>query len=58
VTVMFDERPSFGQIYARACEEISCNLNDPSISIEGLLSHVTSETIVQWLISIASEDGW
>jgi hypothetical protein len=31
VIVMFDERPSFGQIFARACEEISCNLNDPSI---------------------------
>jgi hypothetical protein len=58
VTVMFDERPSFGQIFARACEEISCNLNDPSISIEGLWSHVASETIVQRLISIGSEDDW
>jgi hypothetical protein len=56
VTMMFDVRPSFGQIFARACEEISCNLNDPSISIQGLLSHVTSETVVRWLISIASED--
>jgi hypothetical protein len=42
VTVIFDERPSFGQIFARACEEIHCNLNDPGISIEGLLSHVAS----------------
>ena len=33
VTVMFDERPSFGQIFARACKEISCNLNDPGISL-------------------------
>jgi hypothetical protein len=33
VTVIFDERPSFGQIFARACEEISYNLNDPRISI-------------------------
>jgi hypothetical protein len=32
--VMFDEMPSFGQIFVRACEEISCNLNDPSISVE------------------------
>jgi hypothetical protein len=46
VTVMFDERPSFGQIFTRACEEISYNLNDPSISTEGLLSHVTSRTVV------------
>jgi hypothetical protein len=45
VTVMFDERPSFGQIFARACEEIRRNLNDPDISIEGLLSHVASRTI-------------
>jgi hypothetical protein len=58
VTVMFDERPSFGQIFARACEDISCNLNDPSISIESLLSHVTSETVARRLISIASEDDW
>jgi hypothetical protein len=46
VNVMFDKRPSFGQIFARACEKISCNLNDPIISIQGLLSHVTSETVV------------
>jgi hypothetical protein len=46
VTVMFDERSSFGQIFARACEEISCNLNDPRISIQGLLSHITSEPVV------------
>jgi hypothetical protein len=42
---MFEERSSFGQIFTRACEEISCNLNDPSISIEGLLSHVASGTV-------------
>jgi hypothetical protein len=58
VTMMFDGRPSFGQIFARACEEISCNLNDPRISIQGLLSHITSETVVRRLISIASEDDW
>jgi hypothetical protein len=45
VTVMFDERPSFTHIFARACEEIHCNLNNPGISIEGLLSHVTSGTV-------------
>jgi hypothetical protein len=37
VTVMFDERSSFGQIFARACEGISCNLNNPRISIEGFI---------------------
>ena len=58
VTVMFDERPSFGQIFAPASEEISCNLNNPSISIEGLLSHVASGTVVRRLISIGSEDDW
>jgi hypothetical protein len=42
VTVMFDERPSFSQIFARACEEIRYNLNDSGISIEDLLSHVAS----------------
>jgi hypothetical protein len=31
VTMMFDERLSFGQIFAQASEEISCNLNDPRI---------------------------
>jgi hypothetical protein len=46
VTMMFNAIPSFGQIFARACEEISCNLNDPNISIQGLLSHITSETVV------------
>jgi hypothetical protein len=58
VTMMFDERPSFAQIFARACEEISCNINDPRISIQGLLSHITSETVVRRLISISSEDDW
>jgi hypothetical protein len=56
VMVMFDEKPSFGQIFARACEEICCNLNDPGILIEGLLSHVASSTIFRQLISIGSED--
>jgi hypothetical protein len=58
VTMMFDERPSFGQIFARACEEISCNIHDPRISIQGLLSHITYGTVVRQLISIASEDDW
>jgi hypothetical protein len=56
MTMMSDERPSFAQIFFRACEEISCNLNDPRISIQGLLSHITSGTIVRRLISITSED--
>jgi hypothetical protein len=56
VTMMFDERPSFDKIFARACEEISCNINDPRISIQGLLSHITYGTVVRRLISIASED--
>jgi hypothetical protein len=30
VTVMFDERPSFGKIFVRICKEISYNLNNPS----------------------------
>jgi hypothetical protein len=58
VTMMFDERPYFGQIFARACEEISCNINDPRISIQGLLSHITYGTVVRRLIPIASEDDW
>jgi hypothetical protein len=58
VTVMFDERPSFSPIISRACEVICCNLNDPSISIEGLLSHVASGKIFQGLIPIGSEDDW
>jgi hypothetical protein len=56
VTVMFDERPYFDQIFARTCEEIRCNLNDPGILIEGLLSHVVSRTVFRRLISIGSED--
>jgi hypothetical protein len=33
VSMLFDERPSFDKIFARACEEISCDINDPRISI-------------------------
>jgi hypothetical protein len=33
VIMLFDERPSFDKIFARACEEISCDINDPRISI-------------------------
>jgi hypothetical protein len=40
VTMLFDERPSFDKIFARACEEFSCNINDPRISIQGLLYQV------------------
>jgi hypothetical protein len=58
VTMMFDEKPSFAQIFARACEEISCNINDRRISIQGLLSHITYETVARRLIFIASEDDW
>jgi hypothetical protein len=58
MTMMFDERPSFDKIFARACEEISCNINDPRISIQGLLSHITYGTVIRRLISIASEDDW
>jgi hypothetical protein len=58
VTMMFDERPSLAKIFARACEEICCNINDPRISIQGLLSHITYGTVVRRLISIASEDDW
>jgi hypothetical protein len=48
--------PLFSQIFARACEEIHCNLNDPGISIEGLLCHVGSGTIFRRLICISYED--
>ena len=46
VTMLFVERPTFDQLLARACEEISCDINDPRISIQGLLCHITSETVV------------
>jgi hypothetical protein len=58
LVVTFDERPSFSQIFDGAFEEIRCNLNDPGISIEGLLSHVASGTIFRRLISIGSNDDW
>ena len=58
VTMLFVERPSFDQLLARACEEISCDINDPRISIQGLLSHITYGTVVRRLISITSEDDW
>lgn len=58
VTMLFVERPTFDQLLARACEEISCDINDPRISIQGLLSHITYGTVVRRLISIASEDDW
>jgi hypothetical protein len=53
---MFDERPSFSQIFARACEKIRWSLNNPNISMEGLLCHVASRTIFLRLISIGCED--
>jgi hypothetical protein len=53
-----DYQPSFDKIFARACEEISCDINDPRISIQGLLSHITYGTVVRRMISIASEDDW
>ena len=58
VTMLFDERPSFDKLLARACEEIRWDINDPRISMQGLLSHITHGTVVRRLISITSEDDW
>jgi hypothetical protein len=34
VAIIFDERPSFCEIFARACDELHCKSNDHVISIE------------------------
>jgi hypothetical protein len=58
VTVIFEERLSFSEIFARACDEFHCNSNDPGISVEGLVHHGGSGIIFRRLISIGSEDDW
>jgi hypothetical protein len=56
VTVIFDKRLSFTEIFARARDELHCNSNDLGISAEGLVSHGGSRTISWWLISIGSKN--
>jgi hypothetical protein len=58
VTMKFDERSYFSNIFARAYDELRCNSNDPDILVESLVHHGGSGTIFQQLISIGSEDDW
>lgn len=37
--VIFDDTPSFSEIFVRACDELHCNLNDPGTSFDGLLHY-------------------
>jgi hypothetical protein len=56
--VIFDDIPSFSEIFARACYEIHCNSNELDISVKGLLHYGKSRKIFWWLISIGSQDEW
>ena len=51
VTMIFDDRPLFCELFGRARDKLQCNSNDDAISVEGVLHYGKSARI-------ASESQW
>ena len=58
VPVIFNDRPLFCELFARARDELKCNSNEDAILVEGVLHHGRSGTIFRRLVLIASEAQW
>jgi hypothetical protein len=54
VPLIFDDRSSFSELFARARDEFHCYSNEEGISFEGLLHYGKSNGIFRRLISIAT----
>ena len=58
VSLMFDSRPLFSEVIARACEELEWNSTDDDISVVGVLHYGKSGRVFSRQVQIASEVGW
>ena len=56
--VIFDDRPLFCELFARARDELKCNSNEDVILVEGVLHHGRLGIILRRLVPIASEAQW
>ena len=57
VPVLFNDRPSFSEIVARAREEMHC-LGDDGIAVDGVLHLGSPLNIFRRMISIGYADQW
>ena len=59
VPVLFNEKPSFGEMVARAQEELHClGDDDDGIAVEGVLHLGSSPNILRRMILIRCADQW
>ena len=58
VSLMFDTRPLFSELIARACEELDWNSTDDDIAVVGVLHYGKSGRVFSRQVRIASEVGW
>ena len=58
VPMVFDERPSFAEMVARAREELNCHGGDDGIAVEGLLNLGSPSDIRRRIIPIGCEAQW
>ena len=57
VPVLFNDRPSFSEMAARAREELHC-LGDDGIAVDGVLHLGSPPNIFRRMISIGCADQW
>ena len=57
VPVLFNEKPSFSDLVARAGEELDCH-DDDGIAVEGVLHLGFSPNILRKMIPIGCADQW
>ena len=57
VPVLFNDRPSFSEMVARAQQELHC-LGDDGIAVEGVLHLGSSPNILRRMIPIGCADQW
>ena len=57
VPVLFNDRPSFSKMVARAREELHC-LGDDGIAVEGVLHLGSPPNILRRMIPIGCADQW
>jgi len=58
VPVLFDDRPSFTELVARACEELNWHGNHDDIVVEGVLHLGAPPNILRRLIRVGSQNQW
>ena len=58
VSVMFDDRSLFFELFGSARDELQCNSNDDAISVEGVLHYGKSGCIFRRSVLILSESQW